>query len=179
MRLPIFLAALAIIFDGLDNQILGFAIPAIIRDWHVSRASFGPIIATGLVGMGVGSALAGPIGDRLGRRTALIGTVLLFAAATTVTSLAHSLPMLALLRFLAGAGIGGAIPNATAIAAEFAAMVDHGCQQRLHRVAEFAHGHDAGHARAALDRMQVALQADQRLAFGRVITQLRPPCLAA
>jgi hypothetical protein len=31
-------------------------------------------------------------------------------------------------------------------------------------VAEFAHGHDAGHARTALERVQVALQADQRLA---------------
>lgn len=119
LPLPVLLAALAIIFDGLDNQLLGFAVPAIIRDWHVSRASFGPVIATGLVGMGVGSAFAGPIGDRLGRRTALIGTVLLFAAATTVTAFANSLLSLGMLRFLAGAGIGGAIPNASAISAEF------------------------------------------------------------
>ena len=51
-----------------------------------------------------------------------------------------------------------ALEQRNAIAPEFAALVDDRFEQRLHRVAEFAHGHDAGHARAALDRVQVALQ---------------------
>ncbi len=122
LNLPIFLAALAIIFDGLDNQLLGFAIPAIVKDWHVTRAAFAPIVASGLVGMGLGSTLAGPIGDRLGRRTALIGSVFFFGVATALTAFAGSLPVLGILRFIAGAGIGGAMPNATAIAAEFSAV---------------------------------------------------------
>lgn len=119
--MPILLAALAIIFDGLDNQLIGFAIPALIRDWHLPRAAFGAVIAAGLVGMGCGSALAGPVGDRFGRRRALIATVLLFGSATLSISFAQTLSVLAVLRFLAGAGVGGAIPNATAIASEFAA----------------------------------------------------------
>lgn len=113
---------MAIIFDGFDNQLLGFAIPAILRDWHVSRAAFGPVVASGLIGMSIGSLMAGPAGDRLGRRTALIGSVLLFAVVTLGTAAVQSIPLLGLFRFLAGAGIGGAIPNAAAIAAEFSAL---------------------------------------------------------
>ena len=33
------LAALAVIFDGFDIQILGFAIPSIMREWHLTRAA--------------------------------------------------------------------------------------------------------------------------------------------
>jgi hypothetical protein len=40
-------------------------------------------------------------------------------------------------------------------------------------MAEFAHGHDAGHSRAAFDRVQVTLQADQGFAFARFFAQLR------
>jgi hypothetical protein len=48
------LAALAIIFDGFDIQILGFAVPSLIREWHASRGDFGPVLAVGLAGMALG-----------------------------------------------------------------------------------------------------------------------------
>jgi len=38
------LAALAVIFDGFDIQILGFAVPSLVRDWHVARSAFGPVL---------------------------------------------------------------------------------------------------------------------------------------
>src|SRR5271155_5361067 len=79
-------AALAVIFDGFDIQILGFAIPSLIRDWHVSRAAFGPILAVGLAGMALGGPLAGYCGDRFGRRVAIIGCVLAFGLATIATA---------------------------------------------------------------------------------------------
>jgi len=40
-------------------------------------------------------------------------------------------------------------------------------------MAQLAHGHDAGHARAALERVEVALQADDGVAIGRRGMQLR------
>ena len=116
------LAALAIIFDGFDIQILGFAIPSIMRDWHVARPAFGPITALGLAGMAVGSPFAGFCGDRFGRRVTLIGCVLLFSAATVTTAFCHSLFQLGVLRTLAGIGVGGALPNAGTLTAEFAPM---------------------------------------------------------
>jgi AAHS family 4-hydroxybenzoate transporter-like MFS transporter len=114
------LAALAVIFDGFDIQILGFAIPSLIQEWHVARAAFAPVLAVGLAGMAAGSPIAGYFGDRYGRRPALIGCVTLFGLATAATALVHSLTALAVLRFLTGMGAGGAVPNAGALAAEFA-----------------------------------------------------------
>ena len=114
------LAALAIIFDGFDIQILGFAIPSLIREWHVARSAFGPVLALGLAGMAAGSPLAGYVGDRIGRRTALIGCVSLFGLATIATSLVDGVGWLAVLRFLTGMVAGGALPNAAALSAEFA-----------------------------------------------------------
>jgi AAHS family 4-hydroxybenzoate transporter-like MFS transporter len=116
------LAATAVLFDGFDIQILGLAIPSIMREWGLARAAFAPVLVIGLAGMVLGSPLAGYLGDRFGRRTALIGSVLLFGAATVATAFVHGLAVLAVLRFLTGVGAGGALPNATAMAAEFAPL---------------------------------------------------------
>ena len=116
------LAALAVIFDGFDIQILGFAIPSLIREWHVARGDFGPALAVGLAGMAVGGPLAGYFGDRFGRRIALIGCVAAFGLATVATALVHGFAGLTLLRFVTGMGTGGALPNASALAAEFAPL---------------------------------------------------------
>jgi len=116
------LAALAVIFDGFDIQILGFAIPSLIREWHVARGDFGPVLAVGLVGMAVGGPLAGYCGDRFGRRMALIGCVVAFGLATIGTALVHGFAGLTILRFVTGMGTGGALPNASALTAEFAPL---------------------------------------------------------
>ncbi len=116
------LAAIAVMFDGFDIQILGFAIPSIMREWHLARASFAPVAAIGLAGMAVGSPLAGYFGDRAGRRLALIACVALFGAATIATAFSQGLTGLTILRFITGMGVGGALPNASALAAEFAPM---------------------------------------------------------
>lgn len=116
------LAALAVIFDGLDIQILGFAIPALAREWYVQRSDFAPVLVIGLAGMALGSPLAGYCGDRFGRRTALMGCVALFGLGTLAAVFARGLVDLAVLRFLTGMGAGGALPNAGALAAEFAPL---------------------------------------------------------
>lgn len=113
------LVASTIVLDGFDNQVLGFAIPAIIKEWGVSRGDFTPIVACGLVGMGLGTAFAGVIGDRIGRRPTLLASVLLFGLATLGIAFVRDLTLLAGLRFLAGFGVGGALPNAAAMTAEF------------------------------------------------------------
>jgi hypothetical protein len=72
------LTALTIIFDGADIQLLSVAIPAMMADWHVACGAFGPVLASGLVGMMIGGALGGIAGDRFGRRVALVGTLVVF-----------------------------------------------------------------------------------------------------
>ena len=53
------LTALTIVFDGIDNQLLGVAIPSIMREWSVPRAAFAPVVSIGLIGMTIGGAVAG------------------------------------------------------------------------------------------------------------------------
>ena len=114
------LAAIAVIFDGFDIQILGFAIPSLVREWGIARSAFAPVLALGLAGMSAGSPFAGYYGDRYGRRPALIGCLTLFGLATIATAFVHSVAALAVFRFLTGIGAGGALPNASALVAEFA-----------------------------------------------------------
>ncbi len=114
----VLLAALAILLDGFDGQLIGYAIPVIIQEWGVSREAFAPVVAAGLIGMGIGSVIAGYISDRLGRRVAIIGSVLLFGVATSAIGFSENLATIALLRFVAGLGIGGALPTCTTMSAE-------------------------------------------------------------
>jgi len=117
-KVGVLLAALSIVLDGFDGQLIGFAIPVIIQEWGVSREDFAPVVAAGLIGMGFGSALAGYVCDRFGRRPAIIGSVLLFGVATSCIGFSENLQTIALLRFLAGLGIGGALPSCTTLSAE-------------------------------------------------------------
>ena len=113
------LTALTIIFDGIDNQLLGIALPAIMRDWSADRGDFAPVVSLGYFGMMLGSGLAGIVGDRFGRRVALVGSMLIFGGTTAAVAFVHDVSSLAVLRFVTGLGLGGAIPNAAALAAEY------------------------------------------------------------
>jgi AAHS family 4-hydroxybenzoate transporter-like MFS transporter len=115
----ILLSALAIIFDGMDIQLMGFAIPSMAKEWNVARSAFAPILAFGLFGVAAGTAFGGLVGDRIGRKNALVLSVLVFGASTLGFAFAHTISALFVLRLIAGLGIGGALPNATTITAEF------------------------------------------------------------
>jgi MFS transporter, AAHS family, 4-hydroxybenzoate transporter len=118
-RSLVFLTAITVVFDGIDNQLLGVAIPAVMNEWNLTRSAFAPVVSLGYVGMMLGGALAGMAGDRVGRKRALLGSVATFGLMTLTTAAAHDMTTLAVLRFLAGIGLGGALPNAATLAAEF------------------------------------------------------------
>jgi len=113
------LVAATIVFDGIDNQLLGIALPSVMKEWTLPRSAFAPVISLGYFGMMIGGAVAGVIGDRIGRRTALLSSVAVFGVMTAAVGFANSTTSLMWLRFLAGLGLGGAMPNAAALAAEY------------------------------------------------------------
>jgi AAHS family 4-hydroxybenzoate transporter-like MFS transporter len=113
------LASATVVLDGFDIQLLGFAIPALIRDWGLTRAAFVPVIALSLIAMSAGTAAAGVLGDRYGRRPTLIASVAFFGLATIATAFCGSITTFSALRILAALGLGGAMPNAVALLAEF------------------------------------------------------------
>ncbi|MEM5399938.1 MFS transporter [Paraburkholderia unamae] len=118
-KFAVVLAALSIVVDGFDSQLIGFAIPVLIKEWGITRNAFAPVVAAGLIGMGFGSAFAGLFADRFGRRWAVVGSVLVFGTATCAIGLAPNVAAIAALRFIAGFGIGGALPSSTTMTAEF------------------------------------------------------------
>jgi MFS transporter, AAHS family, 4-hydroxybenzoate transporter len=120
-RWLVFLTATTVVFDGIDNQLLGVVIPTVMGEWQVAKSAFAPVVSLGYAGMMVGGALAGVAGDRIGRRRALLWSVTVFGLMTLAISVVHDMKALAALRFLAGIGLGGALPNAATLAAEFVA----------------------------------------------------------
>jgi len=66
-----------------------------------------------------GGMLGGMLGDRVGRRTALLSSVVAFSVLTFAIATVNSVAVLTVLRFLAGLGLGGAMPNAAALASEY------------------------------------------------------------
>jgi len=113
------LVAMTIVFDGIDNQLLGIVIPTVMKEWGVARGAFAPVVALGYLGMMIGGLVAGLAGDRLGRRTALLGSMVVFGLMTILAAMVTGAAALGLLRLLAGIGLGGAMPNAAALAAEY------------------------------------------------------------
>src|SRR6266852_6165740 len=113
------LGSATVVFDGFDNQLLGFAIPALIRDWGLTRTAFVPVIALSLIAMSVGTAAAGVLGDRFGRRPTLIASVAFFGLMTLATALCGSITTFTVARMFAALGLGGAMPHAVALLAEF------------------------------------------------------------
>jgi MFS transporter, AAHS family, 4-hydroxybenzoate transporter len=111
--------AIAIVLDGMDNQLLGNVIPALMKEWSLPRSAFTAVLAVGPFGMMIGGAVGGMLGDRFGRRTALLCSVLAFAFPTLAIAAADGVVVLSLLRFLAGLGLGGAMPNAAALVSEY------------------------------------------------------------
>ncbi len=113
------LAALAIVVDGFDGQMIGYAIPLIMQEWGTTRAAFSMAVASGLAGMAIGSLSAGVLADKFGRKPVLIASILLFGSSTMLIGLSTDVLSIALIRFFAGLGIGAALPAATTLTAEF------------------------------------------------------------
>jgi AAHS family 4-hydroxybenzoate transporter-like MFS transporter len=111
--------ALTIILDGMDNQLLPNAVPAMMKEWSLPRSAFANALASGPFGMMIGGVLGGILGDKVGRRTSLLLSAIAFGIITLFITFVHDPTMLMVLRFLAGVGLGGAMPNAAALASEY------------------------------------------------------------
>ena len=121
-KLLVLATAMTIILDGLDNQLLAAAIPALVKEWHLARPAFVPVQTAGMFGMMVGGFIGGFVGDRFGRRVALLGSVIAFGVLTILVAAAGGVGVLTILRFFAGLGLGGAMPNAAALSSEYVPM---------------------------------------------------------
>lgn len=114
------LCMMVLAIDGFDNTAIGFIAPALIDDWGIEKHELGPVMMSGLLGTGVGCAIAGPLADRFGRRVVIIGSVFLIGAWSVVSAFSVDVLSLSIFRFLTGLGLGASMPNAATLVAEFA-----------------------------------------------------------
>ncbi len=119
IKLIIWSVMLAMI-DGYDIGAIAFAAPSLIKEWHIAPKALGLVLSASNIGVLFGSQIFGWVGDRYGRKTALILSNLLFGIFTFIAAYSTNLTELSVLRFFAGLGIGGVIPNIVAINAESA-----------------------------------------------------------
>jgi AAHS family 4-hydroxybenzoate transporter-like MFS transporter len=108
------------LIDGYDIAAIAFAAPHLVSSWGIPRSALGPVLSASNIGVLFGSAIFGWIGDRYGRKPALISANLLFGILTFAAAYSTDLTQLFWLRLIAGLGIGGVIPNLVAICTESA-----------------------------------------------------------
>jgi len=102
-----------LLFDSMDVALLSFVLVALAKQWHLSPGTSGFLGSVGFVGMAVGSALAGLLADKYGRRHVFMWTLLIYSLATGLTAFAWGVGIFVVLRFLVGLGLGGELPVAT------------------------------------------------------------------
>lgn len=106
-------SGLGLLFDSMDVALLSFVLVSLTKQWHLTATMTGLVGSIGLVGMAVGSALAGLMSDRFGRRSTFLWTLLIYSIATGLSALATGVGVFIVLRFIVGFGLGGELPVAT------------------------------------------------------------------
>ena len=115
----VILCLLVQVIDGFDNQAIAFVAPAITREWHVSRDALGPVFGAGAFGTLLGSLSMGPLGDWVGRKKLMVGSLALIVVLMLATAQATTTNGLLVLRFLAGFPLGALIPSTIVMANEW------------------------------------------------------------
>lgn len=113
------LAAAGVLLDAADFAMFGAALPSIRGEFGLNPAQGGLLATVGLVGAFLGALFWGTISDYIGRRTAFAATIAIFASFTALVAAAWSVVSLGVFRFISNFGLGGEIPVALTITAEF------------------------------------------------------------
>jgi AAHS family 4-hydroxybenzoate transporter-like MFS transporter len=112
------LCGVCLMLDGFDVQAIGYVAKTLFAEWHIPNSA-GRVVSATLVGVLLGSILLSMLADRIGRRPVLIAATLYFSLLTVLTTQMTTLDSLLGIRFLAGIGLGGIMPNAVALVGEY------------------------------------------------------------
>ena len=113
------LCFLIVLLDGFDTAAIGYIAPSLIGEWGVSKPALAPVLSAALFGLAAGALFSGPLADRLGRKTVLVGSVAVFAVSCLASGFSPDIWTLAVLRFVTGLGLGAAMPNAVTLMSEY------------------------------------------------------------
>ena len=105
--------------DGFNVLSIGYAIPSLANSYGVPPADFSIVVMAALVGEILSNFLIAPLADRYGRKRIMGLGILVFGLAALPSFFATSVLALAVCRFVAGLGIGAAVPNGFALGNEY------------------------------------------------------------
>lgn len=106
------------VIEGLDIQAAGIAAKGISESFGLDKSQLGVFFSAGILGLLPGALLGGRIADKIGRKQVLIWSTAVFAVFTLCTVWVNSFETLLAVRFLAGAGLGAAMPILITLASE-------------------------------------------------------------
>jgi MFS transporter, AAHS family, 4-hydroxybenzoate transporter len=116
----VLLCTLVTLADGFNISVVAFAAPAMVKAWHLNRAALGPLLSSSLIAGLIGPFLFGLLGDRIGRRNAMIVGTATIGVFGILSGLCNSLVSLIIARFFAGIAMSGALAVTVAAINEFA-----------------------------------------------------------
>ena len=114
------LCALLLIFDGYDLFIYGVVLPVLMKEWGLTPLQAGALGSYALFGMMFGALAFGTLADKIGRKKGIAICFVLFSGSTVLNGFASGPTEFGMLRFVAGLGCGGLMPNAVALMNEYA-----------------------------------------------------------
>jgi MFS family permease len=111
-------AALGWALDAFDAMLYALVLTLLMRDLGMSKTTAGLLGTLTLLASGMGGVLFGFLADRIGRKQALMVSILTYSVCSFASGLATSVAMLAAARFVLGLGMGGEWNSGATLVAE-------------------------------------------------------------
>ncbi len=100
------MGGLGFMFEAVDAAIIAFILPVLRTRWHLTSFETGLLGSSTYVGFLVGALFAGLLGDRFGRRVVMMWALTFFCVLTFANAFVTNWHTFALLRAVAGIGMG-------------------------------------------------------------------------
>jgi putative MFS transporter len=105
-RRILWLIGIGMFFDGFDIYVAGAVLGATLNSGFSTMGENAEFVSVTFLGMMLGAFFTGFLGDRYGRRFTYQANLAIFGIASLASAFAPSMPVLILLRFAMGAGLG-------------------------------------------------------------------------
>src|ERR1700738_3696295 len=117
-RRTLLAAAMGWALDAFDAMLYSLVLTQLMRDFGMSKTTSGLLGTLTLLASGIRGVAFGFLADRVGRKRALMLSILTYSVCSFASGLATSILMLAVARFILGLGMGGEWNTGATLVAE-------------------------------------------------------------